>query len=115
MKRGEVYDARLDPTEGHEQAGTRPVIIVSRDAINANVSVVLAVPCTTYRPKRRLYPSHVLITAPDGGLVNDSVALAEQVRAMTHERLGNRRGVLGAEAMAKLDQALLIALDLPGA
>jgi mRNA interferase MazF len=114
MKRGDVYDARLDPTEGHEQAGTRPVVIVSRDAINANFSVVLAVPCTTYRPKRRLYPSHVLIEAPDGGLSNDSVALAEQVRAITHERLGNRRGMLCARTMVKLDQALLIALDLPG-
>jgi mRNA interferase MazF len=34
MRRGEVYDARLDPTEGSEQAGIRPVVIVSRDAIN---------------------------------------------------------------------------------
>jgi len=31
MRRGEVYDARLDPTEGSEQAGIRPVVIVSRD------------------------------------------------------------------------------------
>ena len=36
MKRGDVFDARLDPTEGSEQAGTRPVVIVSRDAINAS-------------------------------------------------------------------------------
>ncbi len=34
MRRGEVYDARLEPTEGSEQGGTRPIIIVSRDAIN---------------------------------------------------------------------------------
>jgi mRNA interferase MazF len=34
MKRGEVYDARLDPVEGSEQRGSRPVVIVSRDAIN---------------------------------------------------------------------------------
>jgi mRNA interferase MazF len=52
-----VYDARLDPTEGSEQAGIRPVIIVSRDAINATSQVVLAFPCTTYRPGRRIYPS----------------------------------------------------------
>ena len=55
MKRGDVYDARLDPTEGSEQAGTRPVIIVSRDAINTASNVVLVVPRTTYRAGRRLY------------------------------------------------------------
>jgi mRNA-degrading endonuclease toxin of MazEF toxin-antitoxin module len=42
MERGDVYDARLDPVEGSEQGGTRPVVIVSRDAINAHSPVVLA-------------------------------------------------------------------------
>ena len=65
MRRGEVYDARLDPTEGSEQAGTRPVVIVSRDAINAASPVVIVVPCTTYRAGRRLYPSQVVLRAPD--------------------------------------------------
>ena len=41
MTRGEVYDARLDPTVGSEQAGTRPVVIVSRDAIDAVSPVIL--------------------------------------------------------------------------
>ena len=77
MKRGDVYDARLDPIKGSEQGGIRPVIIVSRDAINASSTLVIAVPCTTYRSKRELYPSQVLITAPDGGLSRDSVALED--------------------------------------
>jgi mRNA interferase MazF len=109
-----VYDARLDPTEGSEQAGTRPVVIVSRDAINMASPVVIVVPCTTYRPGRRLYPSHVLIHAPDGGLDIDSIALGEQVRALAKSRLGRQRGILSPQALAQLDRALLIALDLPG-
>jgi mRNA-degrading endonuclease toxin of MazEF toxin-antitoxin module len=40
VRRGEVYDARLDPTEGSGQAGSRPVVIVSRDAINTASPVV---------------------------------------------------------------------------
>lgn len=112
MKRGEVYDARLDPTEGSEQAGTRPVIVVSRDAINAASSVILAVPCTTYRSGRRIYPSQVLISAPDGGLTNDSIALAEQVRVLAKTRLFRQRGTLSRETVMKLNQALAIALDL---
>jgi mRNA interferase MazF len=114
VRRGEVYDARLDPTEGSEQAGSRPVVIVSRDAINDASPVILAVPCTTYRLGRRIYPSQVLFRAPDGGLTADSVALGEQVRALAKSRLGRRRGMLSAEAVAELDRALLIAFDLPG-
>ncbi|MBM3745939.1 MAG: type II toxin-antitoxin system PemK/MazF family toxin, partial [Acidobacteria bacterium] len=49
MKRGDVYDARLDPVEGPEQSGSRPVVIVSRDVINASSPIVSAAPCTTYR------------------------------------------------------------------
>jgi mRNA interferase MazF len=115
VRRGEVYDARLDPTEGSEQAGSRPVVIVSRDAINVASPVIVVVPCTTYRAGRRLYPSQVLLAASEGGLEVDSVALGEQVRALATRRLGRRRGQLSAAALAQLDRALLITLDLPGA
>ncbi len=107
-----MYDARLDPTEGSEQAGRRPVIVVSRDAISTYTPVVIAVPCTSYRPGRRRYPSHVLLRAPEGGLTADSVALAEQVRAIAKTRLGRYRGALSTSALRQVDQALLIALDL---
>ena len=115
MRRGGVYDARLDPVEGSEQAGIRPVIIVSRDAINESSPIVLAVPCTTYRTGRRLYPSQVLLRAPDGGLVVDSVALGEQMRAIDRSRLlsTHPRGTLSLVAMQQLNRALLIALGLP--
>jgi mRNA interferase MazF len=114
MKRGEVYDARLEPIEGSEQGGTRPVIIVTRDAINAYSPVVLAVPCTTYQSGKRVYPTQVLIQAPDGGLTNDSIAMADQVRVLSKTRFLRLRGMLSDEAMIRLNQALLIALDLPG-
>jgi mRNA interferase MazF len=114
VRRGEIYDARLNATEGSEQAGTRPVVIVSRDAINASSPVVIVVPCTTYRPGRRLYPSQVLLHAPDGGLDVDSVAVGEQIRALAKSHLGHRRGLLSQQALTQLERALLIALDLPG-
>ncbi|MGK7882417.1 MAG: type II toxin-antitoxin system PemK/MazF family toxin [Crocosphaera sp.] len=114
MKRGEIYDARLEPVEGSEQGGTRPVIIVSRDAINAYSPVVLAVPCTTYRSNKRIYPTQVLIKASDGGLISDSIAMADQVRVLSKTRLLKLRGTLNNEKIAQLNQALLIALDLPG-
>ena len=112
MKRGDVFDARLDPTEGSEQAGSRPVVIVSRDAINASSPVVIVVPCTTMRLGRRIFPSQVALHAPEGGLAADSVALGEQVRAVAKSRLSHQRGALSQAALVQLDRALAIALDL---
>ena len=109
-----MYDARLSPTEGSEQAGIRPVIIVTRDAINTAGNVIIAVPCTTYHPGQRVYPSQTVVRAPNGGLTSDSVAMGEQVRALSKSRLLRRRGMIDDRDLARLERALLIALDLPG-
>ena len=113
MKRGDVYDACLGPTAGSEQLGIRPVVIVSRDAINDASPVVVIVPCVVYRGQR-IYPSQVVLRAPAGGLDRDSVAMAEQVRAIDKRRLGPFRGFLPGVGLERLERALLIALDLPG-
>ncbi len=112
MKRGEVYDARLEPVEGSEQGGTRPVIVVSRDAINAYSPVVLAIPCTTYRTGKRVYPTQTLIRALEGGLTVDSIAMGDRVRVLAKTRLLQLRGNLSSETLKQLDRSLLIALDL---
>jgi mRNA interferase MazF len=104
----------LKRVESSQQGGTHPVIVVTRDAINAYSPVVLAIPCTTYQTGKRVYPTQVLIQAPDGGLTNDSVAMADQVRVLSKSRLLRLRGMLSDETIVQLNQALLIALDLPG-
>ena len=112
MKRGDVFDARLNPTEGSEQAGVRPVIIVSRDAINQYSSVIVIVPVTSAKNVKRSYPNNVLISAGNGGLTNDSVALGGQVRAIAKTRLLRLRGSLPVDVMAQIDRVLKITLDL---
>jgi mRNA interferase MazF len=114
VKRGEVYDARLDPVEGSEQAGYRPVVLISRDTLNGVRTTVVALPCTTFRPGRRVYATHVLVHAPEGGLTADSVVLCEQIRILAKSRLGRRRGILTAQTVAAIERALLITLDVPG-
>jgi len=113
MRRGQVYQANLDPVEGSEQSGVRPVIIVSRDAINDSSKNVIGVPCTTLKPKSRIYPSHVVIMAPEGGLDEHSKAMAEQVRVLAKSRLLRLRGTLSDSKMTEIDHALIIALGLP--
>jgi mRNA interferase MazF len=112
MLRGEVYQASLDPISGSEQGGTRPVLIVSRNAINANAPIVIAVPLTSRANKKHLYPTHVELSAGEASLPRDSVALCEQVRAISKNRLTKRIGQINAEKMSLVDSALRIALDL---
>jgi len=113
MNRGDVYWARLDPTEGSEQAGTRPAVIVSRDAINRNSPVVVVCPLTRASHVSRLYPSDVLVRAPEAALPEDSVVLTLQVRAIAKTRLLERLGALAPSSLAQIDQALKVTLELP--
>ena len=112
MDRGDVYDARLNPTEGSEQRGTRPVVIVSRNAINDNSPVIVIVPLTDAANMKRPYPNNVHIPADEGGLSMDSIALVGQVRAVDVSRLLRRRGTLSAGTMRAIERPLRITRDL---
>jgi len=112
MLRGEVYQANLNPSTGSEQGGTRPVVIVSRDALNANAPIVIVAPLTSRENKRRLYPTHVELEAGDDGISKDSVVLCEQVRAISKERLTKRIGQVSGAKMQLVGVALRIAMDL---
>gem|GEM_PF-6438869 len=63
---GGVYLVRLDPTEGSEQAGTRPAVVVSREAINRYSPVIVICPLTDAAHVPKLYPSDVRIQALGG-------------------------------------------------
>lgn len=115
MGRGQIYDAVLGEAAevwGSEQAGFRPVLVVSRDAINTASSIVVVVPCTTYREERRVYPSQVRLGATEGGLQAESLVLTEQVRAVSRRRLRRLRGELSRERLKEVERALSITLDL---
>jgi mRNA interferase MazF len=113
MLRREVYQADLDPITGSEQGGKRPVLIVSRDALNANAPIVIVVPLTSRENKRRLYPTHVELPAGEASLPKDSVVLCEQVRAVSKNRLTKRIGQVSTQKMVLIESALKTALDLP--
>jgi len=107
-----VYQANLDPIAGSEQGGTRPVLIVSRDALNVNAPIVIVVPLTGRENKRRLYPTHVELTAGESGLTKNSVVLCEQVRAISKDRLTKKIGQVSPQRMSFVDAALKISVDL---
>ena len=110
--RGDVFSARLDPTEGSEQAGTRPVVVVSRDSINANSPVVVIVPLTDASNVKRTYPSHTFLPKGTGGLKTDSVAKTELIRAIEVSRFVGYCGRIDRESVARIEEALRITLAL---
>ena len=113
MIRGEIYQADLDPTQDSEQAGKRPVLIVSRDGINRSSPVIVIVPITKFTPKKKIYPSHHLVRASGGnGLTQDSIIKCEQIRAISKSRLSRKRGKLNKEDLVKVEAALKIVLAL---
>ena len=112
MKRGDLFDARLSPTEGSEQAGVREVFFVINESMNKVSSVNIVLSVTSAKKGKRSYPNNVLINAGEGGLTADSVALGGQVRAITKARLLRQRGSLSPQVMTQIDQILRITLDL---
>jgi mRNA interferase MazF len=120
-RRGDVFYADLGAQaigalQTSEQAGQRPVVIVSRDAFNAARRVVIVAPCTTYSgrvtastPPRD--PSEVLLQAGEAQLPFACIALVGQVRALDKRRL-RRLGALSPPVLRRIDAALLDVLDL---
>lgn len=108
--RGEVWLADLNPTRGHEQAGRRPVLVVSEDLFNrgpAGLAIVL--PMTSVV---RAVPTHVPIDPPEGGVRNRSAILCEGVRSVSVERLIDRWGAVLPSTMAAVEDRLRILLRL---
>ena len=110
--RGEVFMANLEPVEGSEQGGTRPLVVVSRDAINKFSPVVVVCSITDAANKKKIYPSHVRVPAATGGLRMDSVVICEQIRAINKTRLRDRLGRFDRPVMDSIEAALQITLDL---
>lgn len=110
--RGDVFNARLDPTEGSEQAGTRPVVVVSRDSINRNSPVVVVVPVTDAVNVKRVYPSQAYLGKNTGGLRTDGIAKTEQIRAIQMSRFISYLGRLDATSLKAVDAAIRITLAL---
>jgi mRNA interferase MazF len=109
-QRGEIWLADLDPTRGREQAGRRPVAIVSVGAFNqSKADLVVVLPLTS---TRRDIPWHVAIEPPDGGVKNPSALMCEAIRSISKGRLLRRWGAVSAVVREEIEDRLRILLDL---
>ncbi len=101
--RGEIRWADLNPTRGREQAGQRPVLILSQDVFNDRSGTVIAVALTS-QPQRAGFPLTLELQAK--GLPKKSWVKISQIRTLAVERIGSRLGKVSPEELAQAIEGL---------
>ena len=104
LVREDVWYAELDPVVGHEQAGRRPVVILSSDSFNAGRSGLVVIAPITSRV--RPLPLHVPVLPPEGGLTMPSAILCDGIRSVDRTRLLAYMGSLDPTTMLKVERGL---------
>lgn len=108
--RGEVWLTDLNPVRGHEQAGRRPVLVVSVDPFNqSHADLLVVIPITS---TLRNIPFHVVVHPPEGGLTNPSALLCEAVRSVSKDRLITRWGSVLPRTMFDVEDKLRMLMGL---
>ncbi len=111
ITRGDIFIADLNPVQGSEQGGVRPVVIVQNDRGNRFSPTVICAAMTSQMSKHDL-PTHVWVAAKDSGLRSDSLVLCEQIRTIEKRRLKSHAGHIGGLALERVNTALLAALGI---
>ena len=101
--RGEIRWADLDPTRGHEQAGHRPVLVLSHNVFNDRSGTVIALAMTSQEP-RAGFPLTMEIRA--SGLTKRSWVKISQVRTLSTERVGKKLARASESDLARVIEAL---------
>jgi mRNA interferase MazF len=104
-----VYFANLDLVVGSEQGKTRPVIVISEDAINQVLPIVNVIPISSRKSGRKVHSNEVLLPSGTGGLEVESIALCFQIRTLDKSRLTREIGRIDD---LKLQESILNALRL---
>ena len=89
MERGDIYLVSLDPTQGHEQRGRRPVLVVSPGAFNRLTKVPIVLPITSGSSFARTAGFAVSLTG--AGTRTMGVVRCDQPRALDLGARGGRR------------------------
>lgn len=98
--RGEIRWADLNPVRGHEQAGLRPVLILSHDIFNEKSGTVIAMAMTS-QPQKAGFPLTLELKSPQ--LPKKSWLKISQIRTLSVERIGK---VIGKASPEELNQTI---------
>jgi mRNA interferase MazF len=113
IQRGQIYFVNLNPVQGREQAGQRPVLVLSVDAINVLPLVVTVVVGTKGENLPRDYATNVRVAAQDSGLPMETVFLCFQLRSLGRRRFSPApAGHLKGEVLQRVEDAVRYCLGL---
>ena len=114
VKKWDIYYLNLDPTQGSEQRGVRPVLVISNDAVNKNLPIFTCIPFSSVKPGAKVYPTEVFLTASESGLSKDSVLMLQQIRIVSSTRIfgGKVSEIKDSALKNKINQALSLYFEL---
>lgn len=113
IRRGQIHFVNLNPVQGREQAGNRPVLVLSIDSINQAKLVVTVVVGTKGENVSRDYPTNVRVSSAESGLTLETVFLCFQVRSLDPKRFPSEPvGQLSAEKMQEVEATVRYCLGL---
>lgn len=101
--RGDIFWANLDPTQGHEQSGLRPVLVLSQNIFNDRSGTVMAVALTSQEQKAG-FPLTLELT--DAGLPKKSWIKISQIKTLSIKRLGKKLGRASSEELEMVIEGL---------
>jgi mRNA interferase MazF len=101
--RGDILWANLDPTLGHEQSGSRPVLILSQNVFNERSGTVIAVALTSQRPSAG-FP--LTLELSDPRLPKKSWVKISQIRTLSVQRLGKKLGKATPQELGDIIEGL---------
>lgn len=104
ISQGEIWYANLNPIKGSEQAGHRPVVIVSGNMLNAHLGIVIVMPLTT---KIKNYKGNIVLNPnKSNGLDKNSEILIFHIRSLSKEGLTKKIGRVSKNELDELKQGL---------
>lgn len=101
--RGEIRWADLNPVRGHEQGGSRPVVILSHEVFNERSGTVIAMAVTS-QPQRAGFP--LTLELESKRLPRRSWVKISQIRTLSTERIGELIDTLPPEQIGQLIEGL---------
>ena len=113
VHRGEIYFVDLNPVKGREQAGQRPVLVLSVDAINKLPLVVTVVVGTKGENISRNFPTNVRVSPEESGLPMETIFLCFQIRSLDPKRFPEKpAGKLSDKVLKRIENVVCLCLGL---
>jgi len=113
IQRGEIYFVNLNPVKGREQSGSRPVLVLSDNAINNLPLVITVVVGTKGENISADYPTNVRVSPSESGLPMETVFLCFQIRSIDPSRFPEKPvGKLSGDILKKAENAVRYCLKL---